>query len=327
MKKKLYFQSTTTTNKTNKTFKSGLNTKGNDSKSRLSIMSSFTDTKIDNKSNEDPQKILQSLILNYSKTNDKNDINDYCIENSQKDMGFITQMFQMNKQFDDFVFSSPREEGEQNQLVEKNLVDKSRQEKERLLKNINKLTREVKNIDEKLSKAKGENNFVKQAAEYQNRLKSDNAKQIMHMQNMFEECKLQNKLYKEELTLKKIQKDSLMNALTNFIYKYDQDMANELKNLVSIYDNQYYKVSSNGVDEKYIDDLFAQIKVLERKLISKNKEIKYLERQLVLPGDKNNNRKKMMSKNNIKRPRPLTVDKTKIDANPKNRYFTSTKNH
>ena len=46
---------------------------------------------------------------------------------------------------------------------------------------------------------------------------------------------LQHKLYREELTKRKIQNDSLMNALTTYISKYDVAMAEELKNLVSIY--------------------------------------------------------------------------------------------
>ena len=278
MNKKLYFR--TNTNKTNKSI---LNTKHNEtnSKTKISMLSSFTDTKLEGKSVEEPGKVFERLIKNYSKINNKNNINDYCIENSQKDLGFLNEMFSINKQFEDFVFSSPREEGEKCQLVEKTIVDKCRQEKEKYIKTVNKLTNEMNDLKEKLSKAKGENNFVKQAAEYQNRLKSDNAKQIIHMQTMLDECKLQNKLYKEELTKSRIQKDTLMNALTTYISKYDKDMADELKNLVGIYNNQYYKVINMGNDEKYIDDLFSKIKVLERKIFSKNKEIKDLEQYII----------------------------------------------
>ena len=313
MSNKLYFRKNT-----NKTNKSILNPKHNDntnSKTKLSMMSSLTDTKLEGKSSEEPEKVLEKLIINYSKVNDKNNINDYCIENSQKDFGFLNEMFSINKQFEDFMFSSPREEGEKCQLVEKSIVDKCRQEKEKYIKAVKKLTNEVEDLKNKLSKARGENNFVKQAAEYQNRLKSDNAKQIAHMQTMLEECKLQNKLYREELTKSKIQKDSLMNALTTFISKYDPAMAEELKNLVSIYNNQYYKVTNMGTDEKYIDDLFSKIKVYERKIVSKNKEIKELEQYLVLPGDKNNrNRALSLKKPKTARPRPRTVNKTSIDA-------------
>ena len=157
---------------------------------------------------------------------------------------------------------------------------------------------------------------MKQDADYQNRLKSDNAQQIEHIETMFEECKLQNKLYKEELTNLKIQKDSLMNALTTYISKYNIDMAEELKNLVSIYNNQYYKVINMGNDERYIDDLFSKIKVFEIKLLSKNKEIKELERYLVLPTDKNN---KNFQKVKIVRSSPQKVNKTIIDASSRNR--------
>ena len=268
MNQKLYFR--TNTNKTNKSI---LGTKHNEtnSKTKLSMLSSFTDTKLEGKSIEEPGKVFERLIKNYSKINNKNNINDYCIENSQKDLGFLNEMLSINKQFEDFVFSSPREEGEKCQLVEKSIVDKCRQEKEKYIKAVNKLTNEMNDLKHKLSKAKGENNFVKQAAEYQNRLKSDNAKQIIHMQTMLDECKLQNKLYKEELTKSKIQKDALMNALTTYIAKFDVTMAEELKNLVGIYNTQYYKVTNMGMDEKYVDDLFSKIKVLERKVFSKNK--------------------------------------------------------
>ena len=317
MSKRLYFRKNT-----NKTNKSIMNQKHNDTtnKTKLSMMSSFTDTKIEGKSSEEPEKILEKLIVNYSKSNDKNDINDYIIENSQKDLGFLNEIFSINKQFEDFMFSSPREEGEKCQLVEKSLVDKCRQEKEKYMKAVKKYTKEVEDINKRLSKVKGENNFVKQAAEYQNRLKSDNAKQILHMQTMLEECYLQNKLYKEELTKSKIFKDSLMNALSTYISKYDIDMAEELKNLVNVYNNQYYKVINMGTDEKYIDNLFSKIKVFERKLISKNKEIKELERYLVLPGDKNNkNKNSGLKKPKTFRPRAHTINKTTIDASSRNK--------
>ena len=316
MNQKLYFR--TNTNKTNKSI---LGTKHNEtnSKTKLSMLSSFTDTKLEGKSSEEPEKVFEKLITNYSKVNDKNNINDYCIENSQKDLGFLNEMLSINKQFEDFVFSSPREEGEKCQLVEKSIVDKCRQEKEKYIKAVNKLTNEMNDLKHKLSKAKGENNFVKQAAEYQNRLKSDNAKQIIHMQTMLDECKLQNKLYKEELTKSKIQKDALMNALTTYIAKFDVTMAEELKNLVGIYNTQYYKVTNMGMDEKYVDDLFSKIKVLERKVFSKNKEIKDLEQYLVLPGEKfNRNRLNLQKPKNIRK-RPLTVNKTSIQARPKNK--------
>lgn len=71
-----------------------------------------------------------------------------------------------------------------------------------------------------------------------------------------------------------------------------------------------------GTDERYIDDLFSKIKVFERKIISKSKEIKELEQYLVLPGDKNNknNKNKKLPKPQSARPRPHTVNKTSMDA-------------
>ena len=296
----------------------------NNNKTKTSQISSITDTKLEGKSSEEPEKILENLIIKYNKINDSdnnNNLNDYCMENHPKDFNFLEQITNVNKRFDDFVFTSPKEEGEKCQLVEKNIVDKCREENEDYTKSVNKLSKAVNDLKVKLFKAQGENNFVKQAAEYQNRLKSDNAKQLRHMETMLEECKLQNKLYREELTQKIIQKDSLMNALTTYISKYDKGMADELKNLVSIYNNQYYKVINMGYDEKYIDNLFSKIKVFERKIVSKNKEIKELEQYLLLPGDKNKNKNKGGNKQRPKTTRPNRVlrgnrnnNKVSIDA-------------
>ena len=158
MSQKLYFR--TNTNKTNKSLH---NTKFNEtnSKTKLSMLSSFTDTKLEGKSVEEPGKVFEKLIKNYSKVNKKSSLNDYCIENSQKDLGFFSEMFSVNKQFEDFVFSSPREEGEKCQLVEKTIVDKCRQEKEKYIKTVNKLNKEMDDLKQKLSKVKGENKNIK----------------------------------------------------------------------------------------------------------------------------------------------------------------------
>ena len=143
MNQKLYFR--TNTNKTNKSI---LGTKHNEtnSKTKLSMLSSFTDTKLEGKSIEEPEKVLEKLKINYSKVNDKNNINDYCIENSQKDSGFLNEIFSINKLFKDFMFLSPREEGEKCQLVEKSIVDKFRKEKEKYTKAVNKLTNEIEDL-------------------------------------------------------------------------------------------------------------------------------------------------------------------------------------
>jgi hypothetical protein len=239
------------------------------------------------------QKILDDLIKNYSKNNipDNNDINNYCLENSKNDYNFLTELNNINTQINDFVFTSPKEEGEKYHLVEKTIIDKYKEENINYQKSVEKYTELIKNLKEDLFKSTGENNFVKQAAEYQNMLKSDNAKQLAHMEQMLEECKEWNKELKEELIQKTIQKDSLFNALFMYISKYDKEMAVEMENLVKMYNNQYFKMINLGKDEKYVDDLFNQIKVYERKLNSKSKEIKELERYLIIPTKKNNFKK------------------------------------
>ena len=67
-----------------------------------------------------------------------------------------------------------------------------------------------------------------------------------------------------------------------------------------MYNNQYVKMSNQGEDEQYIENLFQQIKVMERKIASKNREIKELERFLVIPEkDKKAKKKKRTSSLNL----------------------------
>ena len=265
-----------------KTSKSNIVSKPNDSKTKISMISSLTDTKVEIKTSEINEKVLEKLVTNYSKENNIKNLDGFCMENNQKDFGFLTGISSTNKQLEEFAFSSPREEGEQCQLIEKNIIDKCREEKDKYIKTVNKLNKEVEEISFKLSKVKGENNFVLQAIAFQDNVKLDNAKQLEHMETLLKECTLQNQMYKNELSTQKILKDNLMNALIFYISKYDSVLCEELKYLVNIYNNQYFKASSKCADEKYIESLFAQIKDYERKIIAKNKEIKDLEKRVVI---------------------------------------------
>ena len=97
---------------------------------------------------------------------------------------------------------------------------------------------------------------------------------------------------KDNLTEKRIQKDALFNALYNYMKKYDENMAIEMKSIINCYNKQLYMMNNKGVDEKYIDSLFSQIKIKEKLLTSKNKEIKELERFLIDPLKKKGKNKK-----------------------------------
>ena len=269
-------------------------------KSRMSFLSSMTDNGKEEETEQSKnERVLQTIITDFN-IGKKLSLQDYCIENSNNDLNFLTSITSTNQRLGDFVFTSPKEEGEKCQLVEKNIVDTYREENAHYKHSIDKLQRAISELKTSLFKTTGENNFVKQASDYQNRLKSDNAKQLIHINNMLIECKYINKQLKEELTKKIIEKDSLYNALYNYTSKYDIDMANELKNLINMYNNQYVKMTNQGEDEQYIENLFQQIKVMERKIASKNREIKELERFLVIPEkDKKAKKKKRTSSLNL----------------------------
>ena len=263
-------------------------------KSHLSILASNFEAKDD----EQPlQKkttlLLEEIISKYNSTMNETDLNAYCIENSKKDFDYLTSIACTSKSLNDFVFTSPKEEGEHLQLVEKSIVDKLRDENMHYSNALNKLKQKITELKLKLFKATGENNFVKQASDYQNTLKTDNARQLHNMEKMLNECKDMNKVLRDELTSKRVQKDALFRAVYGLIMKYNCEMANEFKHIYQCYNNQYYMINHKGLDEKYIEDLFSQIHVLEGKVSARNKEIKELEKQILVP-----DKKKKMKKNN-----------------------------
>ena len=258
--------------------------------SRMSILTSNLEMNKEEIEENKTEKLILNIIKKYQEEHQV-DLQGYCIENNKKDLEFLEDMQNTDKELTDFNFTSPKEEGEKFQLVEKSIVDKYKEENAHYEESIKKLEKKISEIKNNLFKATGENNFVKQASDYQNTLKSDNARQLKNMEAMLHDCVEENKRLREELTAKKIQKDSLFRAVFTYIKRFNEEMANEFKNIYQSYNNQYFMINRTGVDEKYIEDLFSQINVLERKIHSKNNEIKELERYLLVP-DKVGQKKK-----------------------------------
>jgi hypothetical protein len=269
--------------------------------SRLSFMSSMTDQQKEEPLEVRKERLLENIIKSFN-TNDKsnkNDLTNYAIENNQNDIDFLSQIESTNSTLESFKFTSPKEEGEKSQLVERSILDKYREENSHNEEQIKKLNLNITDMKNKLFKSTGENNFIKQGTEFQNKQKSDNAKQIIFLQDLLEECKTLNKNLKDNLTEKKIQKDALFNALYNYMKKYDENMAIEMKSIINCYNKQLYMMNNKGVDEKYIDSLFSQIKIKEKLLTSKNKEIKELERFLFVPVKEKKGKNKKNARNSV----------------------------
>ena len=258
--------------------------------SRMSILTSNLEMNKEEIEENKTEKLILNIIKKYQEEHQV-DLQGYCIENNKKDLEFLEDMQNTDKELTDFNFTSPKEEGEKFQLVEKSIVDKYKEENAHYEESIKKLEKKISEIKNNLFKATGENKFVKQASDYQNTLKSDNERQLKNMEAMLHDCVEENKRLREELTAKKIQKDSLFRAVFTYIKRFNEEMANEFKNIYQSYNNQYFMINRKGVDEKYIEDLFSQINVLERKIHSKNNEIKELERYLLVP-DKVGQKKK-----------------------------------
>ena len=255
----------------------------NTDKSRTSFLSVMTDNNGEIETEEEKNnKLLQTIITDYN-IGKKLPLKDYCIENSDIDFNFLSSITNTNKRLNDYILVSPKEEGEKMKLIEKSIVDKYREENSHYEHSIQKFNKAIKELKINYFKTVGEKNFVKQAFDFQNKLNSDNTRQLKNVNNMIIESKYLNKQLREKLTEKIIEKDSLLNAVYNYITKYDVEMGNEIKNLIEKYNSQYCKVFEKSEEQKYIESLFNKIKVLETKIASKDNEIKELQRFLIVP--------------------------------------------
>ena len=263
----------------------------NPDKSRTSFLSIMTDNNGEIETEQEKNdKLLQTIITDYN-IGKHLSLKDYCIENSDIDFNFLSSITNTNKRLNDYILVSPKEEGEKMKLIEKSIVDKYREENSHYEHSIQKFNKAIKDLKISFFKTTGEKNFIKQALDYQNKINSDNTKQLKNINNMIIESKYINKQLREKLTEKIIEKDSLLNAVYFVISKYDVDMGNEIKSLIEKYNSQYCKVFEKSEEQKYIESLFNKIKVLEKKIASKNNEIKELQRFLIFPIKHIKNRK------------------------------------
>ena len=252
-------------------------------KSRTSFLSIMTDNNGEIETEQEKNdKLLQTIITDYN-IGKKLPLKDYCIENSDIDINFLSSIINTNKRLNDYILVSPKEEGEKMQLVEKPIIDKYREENSHYEHSIQKFNKAIKELKINFFKTTGEKNFIKQALDFQNKINTNNTRQLKNINNMIIESKYINKQLREKLTEKIIEKDSLLNAVYNYISKYDVEMGNEIKNLIEKYNCQYCKVCEKSDEQKYIESLFNKIKILEKKIASKNNEIKELQRFLIFP--------------------------------------------
>ena len=103
-------------------------------KSRLSFMSSMTDQQKDEPLEIRKERLLENIIKSFNTNNkntknlNKNDLKIFSIENNKNDINFLTQIENTNSTLEKFKFTSPKEEGEKCQLVERGILEKFREE-------------------------------------------------------------------------------------------------------------------------------------------------------------------------------------------------------
>ena len=124
-------------------------------RSRMSFLSSMTDNGKEEETEQSKnERVLQTIITDFN-IGKKLSLQDYCIENSNNDLNFLTSITSTNQRLGDFVFTSPKEEGEKSQLVEKHIVDTYREENAHYKHSIDKLTKAISELKTSLFKTTG----------------------------------------------------------------------------------------------------------------------------------------------------------------------------
>lgn len=273
-----------------------------ENKTKISNISEKTDFNLkDDFEISRTNKILDKIITsvgNYrsSKTLDLD--SKIGLDHIKNELILLKKLETIDKNLSTLTLTSPREENEKYELVEKNSLDTMRKENDDISKQIKNLMEQLKELKINFHKVSGETNFLKAVNESQDKLKSETTKKVLKLNNEIEEANKNNQKLKNILTAEKIEKDSMYRALIGYTKQFDYKLAGELENIYKIYNNQYFLATHKPLGEEGIEELLAKISQLEMQIISVNSEISSVNKLLLTDQNKRRN-SSMKSLNNI----------------------------
>jgi hypothetical protein len=213
-------------------------------------------------------------------------------ENTEKN--FFTKLTQINNNLTDTgkKITSHKEENEMYELVQKNVLDDLRKENDKLSSEVKKIMDDMKDVTTMLTKTMGENNFLKEVSDNQEKLKSENDKKVVHLNDEIIHSKVLNSDLKTILTREKLEKDNLFRALINYTRNFDPNLANEFQSLFQAFNNQYFLAKYKPTSESDIEQFLGRINILEKEILYKTKEINGIKKLLFGEKEKEKENKK-----------------------------------
>ena len=182
---------------------------------------------------------------------------------------------------------SPKEEGGKYEYVEKSLLNKLKKDNDDLKKRTTSLIEQLAELNKAFKKVEGEYNFTRQLYNSQKKQKEENESKIENLSQNINHFKAVNENLKQDFTNFKLDKDIIYRTLLSFVNKIDEKYSNDMKELISSYNNQYFLTKLKAKDEAKVEVFLGQICSLDKKISKINFEISCLKKLLVDDKKKN----------------------------------------
>jgi hypothetical protein len=206
------------------------------------------------------------------------------IDDIKNEENLLNKISKLEKNFVGLSLTSPREQNQNYELIERHYLESLRQDNYNLQQQVNSLESQISEFKLSLHKVEGEKNFVKQVKESQNKQSNDNTKKLNKLNDDIIEAKKWTEKYRDTYTREKLEKDNLYRALINYTNQFDQNLSDELQEIYKIYNNQFFLAKLKPTDEGIVEDYLAKIQILEQEITKKNFELNNINK--VLPADK-----------------------------------------
>jgi len=255
-----------------------------------------------NKTNNFIDKLISSVAENEKKQKRRKSIFplDKGIDEIKNEENLLKKLASVEEKLSHLTFCSPNEKGENFVLVDKKFSDNLKTENETLNTKMTTLKYQLLETKENYNLVAAEVTFLKQLNESQQKLKMENTKRSKILEKEIDDTKMINEQLKNVLTWKKLEKDDLERAISNYTKLHDPKLIEDMTDLYKLYNNQYFMATYKPTDEKEIQKLLGQITFLENQIALKNNEISGLDRFLKVEIKKTEEKEEIIIKDSTK---------------------------
>jgi hypothetical protein len=217
--------------------------------------------------NEDERRRteLNAKLDNFILTSAKNKKYKSTLENNGIEKAFYTKLKDCSKKINinNLSDNKSKEENDKFELVEKSYLDKFREENEVVKRSINEIKEKLKELKLRKFKETGELNCKKFLSDNQDKLKSDNVKELENLIKENDNLELINSKLKSLYTGVTVDKNSIYSAVVDLLKEFDKKLANEFLTIYHSFNNEGFVFTNKVSEEEKIEKLLGKISLLQ----------------------------------------------------------------